>query len=153
MTDEHGAPDGGHGKPLGDPEGETAIGRENWGKSTAVARLLSPDETRGSAAALVADQREASRIHNKGALGQPVSGGGLLLNPMEVLYLMESGNLGVVRETAGETERQDMKDVLKWAMSSIPSFEIKYAVFRDMRNRGYYIKYEEDSYYSEIYKT
>ncbi len=85
---------------------------------------------------LVDDEKEGSRIYNRGYYGTPQSGGGLKLNLLETLYLLESGRIEVEREG----KEIGFRDVLEYASANIPSFEIYYTVYRDMRQRGYIVK-------------
>jgi len=85
---------------------------------------------------LMADEKDGSRIYNRGYYGTPQSGGGLKLNLLEALYLLESGRI----EVEMEGREADFNDILRYASKNIPSFEIYYTVYRDMRQRGYIVK-------------
>jgi len=85
---------------------------------------------------IVSDQAEASQIHNKGYYGVPQSGGSLKLDLMEAVFLVESDRLAVEEDgkkrTAGE--------LLRLAHRSSEGFEIRYLVYRELRQRGYIVK-------------
>ena len=85
---------------------------------------------------LVDDQAEASQIHNKGSYGIPQSGGGLKLELIEAAYLVECERLTVTCEdkelTAGE--------LLRIAHRTSEGFEVRYLVYRELRQRGYIVK-------------
>ena len=85
---------------------------------------------------LVDDPAEASQIHNKGYYGTPLSGGGLRLSLMEATYLVDSGRLKVL------SKGQEMTSgaLLRLAHRSSEGFEIKYLVYRELRQRGYIVK-------------
>jgi len=85
---------------------------------------------------LIDDEKDGSRIYNKGYYGTPQPGGGVKLNLLEALYLLESGRIEVEE---GESSMQ-FNDLLGYASKNIPSFEIYYTVYRDMRQRGYIVK-------------
>jgi len=85
---------------------------------------------------LVQDEREASQIYEKGQFGTPQSGGGLKLDLMEGIYLKESGRLEVMRKG----RKVKMERLIRLANGLIPCFEIKYLVYRDLRQRGYVVK-------------
>lgn len=85
---------------------------------------------------LVRDQTEASQIYNKGFYGYPRSGGGLELDLLEALYLMESDRLVVEQEGQPATVEQ----LIRVAASHHEGFEILYIVYRDLRQRGYVVK-------------
>jgi len=85
---------------------------------------------------LIDDEKEGSRIYNRGYYGTPQSGGGLKLNLLETLYLLESGRIEVEREG----KEIGFGDILEYTSANIPSFEIYYTVYRDMRQRGYIVK-------------
>ena len=85
---------------------------------------------------IVDDPAEASQIHNKGYYGTPLSGGGLKLSLMEATYLVDSGRLQV-QSRKGELNSGDL---LRLAHRSSEGFEIKYLVYRELRQRGYIVK-------------
>lgn len=85
---------------------------------------------------LVNDQSEASQIYNKGYYGYPVSGGGIELDLLEAIYLMESDRLTVHRAS----DTLSLVDLLKQASTHYEGFEILYIVYRDLRQRGYIVK-------------
>ena len=85
---------------------------------------------------IVADPAEGSQIYNKGYYGVPMKGGGLKLDLMEATYLVDSGRLEVRSKrrilTAG--------DLLRLAHKTSKGFEIRYLVYRELRQRGYIVK-------------
>jgi len=85
---------------------------------------------------VVDDQAEASQIHNKGSYGVPQSGGALKLELMEAVYLVESERLSV------ESEGTPMSagDLLRTGHRSSDGFEVRYLVYRELRQRGYIVK-------------
>ena len=85
---------------------------------------------------VVDDPAEASQIHNKGYYGIPQSGGSLKLTLMEATYLVDSGRLTV--EVKGKPV--DSGDLLKLAHRASEGFEIRYLVYRELRQRGYVVK-------------
>jgi len=85
---------------------------------------------------IIRDEMEGSQIYNKGYFGNPVPGGGLQLSLIEGIYLLESGRLEIKRKG----RRMTLKHLLKLANAIHPSFDIKYIVYRDLRQRGYVVK-------------
>jgi len=86
-------------------------------------------------AVFVADAGEASTLRNKGFFGVTV-GQSLRLSPLETCYLAEGGRLVVHRRGEPVT----FKDLLRWADRHQPGFEVRYVVFRDLRQRGYVVE-------------
>ena len=84
----------------------------------------------------VEDQAEASQIHNKGFYGVPQSGGALKLDLMEAIYLVESERL----EIASEGKSLGTSDLLRLAHRLSDGFEVRYLVYRELRQRGYVVK-------------
>ncbi len=82
------------------------------------------------------DQAEASQIHNKGFYGVPQSGGSLKLDLMEAIYLVESERLEVASGGAGRSPG----DLLRLAHKLSEGFEVRYLVYRELRQRGYVVK-------------
>ena len=85
---------------------------------------------------LIDDEKDGSRIYNRGYYGTPQSGGGLKLSLLEALYLLESGRIDVEEDGQPLT----FNGLLRYASKNIASFEIYYTVYRDMRQRGYIVK-------------
>ncbi|HUL39664.1 MAG TPA: tRNA-intron lyase [Methanomassiliicoccales archaeon] len=85
---------------------------------------------------VIKDQAEASQIYNKGFYGYPQSGGGLELDLLEAIFLMEADRLVVQRQ--GENVR--LEELLHAASEHCEGFEILYIVYRDLRQRGYVVK-------------
>lgn len=81
---------------------------------------------------LLSDEKEANSLYNKGAFGVPQSGGALLLDLVEALYLVEHNRLKV--------EGYDAGDLLCFASTLERDFEIRYVVYRDLRNRTFTVK-------------
>ena len=85
---------------------------------------------------LVEDQAEASQIHNKGYYGVPQPGGVLKLDLMEAIYLAESERLEVV----SGNKSYSSAELLTLGHRKSEGFEIRYLVYRELRQRGYIVK-------------
>ncbi len=88
---------------------------------------------------IIDDPVEASQTYNRGYFGQPLRGGGLVLTLLEALYLREGGRLEVVRNS----RPVPIRHLVRAATRAHAQFEIKYIVYRDLRQRGYVA--EEDA--------
>src|SRR3989442_12703351 len=82
---------------------------------------------------IIDDPAEASALHNRGSYGEPLSGGGLVLSLMEAVYLVETGRLDIRREGA----ELPMRSLFRTAAAADDPFEIRYAGYRDLLQRGY----------------
>ncbi len=87
---------------------------------------------------IVWDEAQASRVHQQGAVGKPLSGGKLQLAPVEALYLLDKGKLRVI-EQRGRKELSFGKLSKKLARRD-PELMLKYVVYSDLRSRGYTAK-------------
>ncbi|HKW42753.1 MAG TPA: tRNA-intron lyase [Thermoplasmata archaeon] len=85
---------------------------------------------------VVADPAEASGLHSRGFFGTPRSGGALELDLLEAVYLVEADRLEVRRRGRAVSARE----LFRAASAAIPSFEILYLVYRDLRQRGYVVE-------------
>src|SRR2546428_5551968 len=85
---------------------------------------------------IVGDPAEASGVYNRGFFGSPRPGGGLELNLLEAVYLVEGGRLDIRRR--GRTV--SARELFRAASASIDAFEIRYLVYRDLRSRGYVVE-------------
>jgi tRNA-intron endonuclease len=86
---------------------------------------------------LVSDERQASQLYNKGNHGTPESGGALRLTILEAAYLVDADRLRVEEEEGGEV---DLEDLISTGGRLDPAFEVRYLVYRDMRERGYLVR-------------
>ena len=109
-----------------------------------------PQGTLEGAAVTVADPKAASQLHNKGWHGTPQSGGGLQLSLLEAAYLVEAGRLQVGRGGDGSDTgciegsnggQVSLGDLVAAGRAGDPSFEIRYIVYRDLRERGYVVRH------------
>jgi tRNA-intron endonuclease len=85
---------------------------------------------------LVYSESQASQLYNKGYFGDPQSGGALRLQLIEAIYLIETSRLEVIKNDKNVA----LKDIIAMANESQSNFEIKYLVYRDLRQRGYVVK-------------
>src|SRR5206468_11871322 len=81
---------------------------------------------------LVNDPAEASALYNRGYFGTPQSGGALELDLLEAVYLVEADRLEVRREG----RRVSARDPFRVAAAAVPSVEIRYLVYPDLRHGG-----------------
>ncbi len=91
---------------------------------------------------IVKSQKEGSQLYNRGNFGYPMSGGGLELDLMEALYLLESKRLDVVSEDSQMT----FEELFDHASSEMENFDIIYLVYRDIRSRGFIVKAETGTF-------
>jgi tRNA-intron endonuclease len=90
---------------------------------------------------VIKKSRDIGRLYNKSGIGTPTSQNTLQLDLIEGLFLIDEGKLTVFHKR----KELSFQNVLKQAASHIPSFEINYLVFKDLRKRGLIIKsYDED---------
>jgi tRNA-intron endonuclease len=85
---------------------------------------------------VINSETQSSQVYNKGFFGDPQSGGALRLDLIEAIYLIESSKLEVLRNDRNVS----LKDMITLANNQNPNFEIKYLVYRDLRQRGYVVK-------------
>lgn len=94
--------------------------------------MAAPRATLQKDRVLVADEKDANTLYNKGAFGAPQSGGAILLDLVEALYLVEHNRLLV--------EGHDPASLLRHASALESDFEVRYIVYRDLRNRTFVVK-------------
>ena len=86
----------------------------------------------------VRDQSEGSRLYTRGNYGYPRSGGGVDLDLIEAVYLLEAHRLEVVSQ---DGEPVGFPELFLHASRCLDGFDIKYAVFKDLRMRGLLCKF------------
>lgn len=79
----------------------------------------------------------ARELYNQGAYGTLLDDGKVQLSLSEALYLMEKKKIQI---TDGRKQLMDFEKYVQRASRVEPNFWIRFAVYRDMRNRGYIIK-------------
>lgn len=87
---------------------------------------------------IVADKKEGSQLYNKGNFGYPLSGGGLELDLMEATFLVETGRMEVLCNEGTMT----FESLFSYSSSASEGFDIRYMVYRDIRQRGFIVKPE-----------
>lgn len=87
---------------------------------------------------VVKDQREGCQLFNKGNFGYPMRGGGTQLDLVEAVFLVECDRL----EVEYEGRKMAFDDMFSYASSVSEGFDIKYLVYRDIRQRGFVVKQE-----------
>ena len=88
---------------------------------------------------IVEDEKEGNRIYNKGYFGKPISGGGLELNLLEAVYLVEADRLNILGPNEDEIP---INEVIKNTPKD--RFLVEYPLYKDMRMRGYVVKRASD---------
>ena len=83
----------------------------------------------------VDDPAEASTLYNRGYFGNPRPGGGLELSLLEAVYLVETDRLDVRRGR----NPVSLRELFRAAGAAGEPFEIRYLVYRDLRQRGYVV--------------
>lgn len=86
---------------------------------------------------VIDDHAEASQTYNKGYYGVPQTGGSLKLDIMEAVYLVESERLEVLSDDG----TMSAGDLIKVAHRLSEGFEVRYLVYRELRQRGYVVKF------------
>ena len=79
----------------------------------------------------------ARDLNNQSRFGTILSGGKVQLSLLEAVYLEEKGKIVV---TDGRNRVLDHDQLIAAGKKSEKAFAIKYAVFRDLRSRGYIVK-------------
>jgi tRNA-intron endonuclease, archaea type len=82
------------------------------------------------------DPAEASGLYGKGYFGTPESGGTLLLDRYEAVYLTEMARA----EVAGGRGPMSWSALFRRAVRQDPGFAVRYLVYRDLRQRGYVVR-------------
>ena len=85
---------------------------------------------------IIEKAKDIGRLYNKSHIGKTISGNKLELDLLEGVFLLEDEKIRIFQA------RQEIKleELLKLAIKNIPDFEIKYLVYKDLRNRGHAIK-------------
>lgn len=82
------------------------------------------------------DSDDARELYNKSRFGK-LADNKVQLSFMEAAYLQEKGKAKIVDRRNREIKKDDF---IKKSKKHVPDFHVRYAVFRDIRDRGYIIK-------------
>ena len=90
---------------------------------------------------IVDKPKDMGRLYNKSHFGESLNGNKLELDLLEGVFLLEENKIKIFRNRL----EVNFDELVKIAIQNITDFEIKYLVFKDLRNRGHAIKlYKED---------
>ncbi len=96
---------------------------------------------------IITDMAEGSQVYNKGYYGYPRPGGGLELDMLEALYLLECDKLQIV--SSGKP--LDHATLYRRAARSMDDIQSRYIVYRDLRQRGYIVKLDQGDFDFRVY--
>jgi len=99
--------------------------------STPVARVN--DEQK----AVVDDKEDGNRLYGKHCFGQPLSGGGIALTLLEAAYLVERNKLSLIIDD----RTADFPQFIDFIVSRTDIDFHRYAAYRDLKNRGFIVKF------------
>ena len=80
---------------------------------------------------------EARQLYEQSVYGHVLADGRVELSPFEAVYLAEKERVQVLD---GKNKLVTTEALLKKTCKKIPEFATKYAVFKDLRSRGYVVK-------------
>src|SRR2546427_6669991 len=83
---------------------------------------------------VVDDSGEGSALYNRGFFGRPQPGGGVELNLLEAVYLVEAGRLEIRRRG----KPVSVRGLFRAADAAVDAFEIRYPGYPSRRRRGYH---------------
>lgn len=90
----------------------------------------------------IRDAKEGNQVFSKGNFGYPMHGGGLELDLVEAVFLVEAERL----EVTLKGKKMPFEALFDYASGVCDDFDIKYIVYRDLRERGFIVKPETGSF-------
>jgi len=91
---------------------------------------------------IIRNEREAHQVHAKGFVGEPLSGGGLKLEPVELCYLLSKGTVDIYLKK-GKKPFAPPEFLLRCQQLD-EGFDKRFKVYREIRDRGFFIKIDEN---------
>ncbi len=88
-------------------------------------------------------EKSAVSLYDESGYGKPLpetKPSRLELELLEALYLLERGKIKVFVKKKTRKKTVKFKDLVKFAVDAIQHFQAQYAVYRDLRERGYLVK-------------
>lgn len=97
---------------------------------------------------VISDMAEGSQVYNKGFYGYPRPGGGLDLDLLEALFLLECDKLQVLQNG----KPMDHASLYRRVARSVEDLQSRYLVYRDLRSRGYIVKLDQGDFHFRVYE-
>jgi tRNA-intron endonuclease len=97
---------------------------------------------------IIKKPQEVGRLYNKSHFGKVIKGNKLQLDLLEGVFLLDEGKIRIFQNK----EESNFQEMVRIASQSIPEFEIKYLVFKDLRNRGHAIRLCKDNELTTFYE-
>jgi len=97
---------------------------------------------------IVKKPKDVGRLYNKSRFGKSLTGNKLQLDLLEGVFLLDEEKIRIYHKK----EELDFQNLVNIAAQSIPEFEIRYLVFKDLRNRGHVIKLCEEDKITTFYE-
>jgi len=85
---------------------------------------------------IIKKPKDAGRLYDKSHFGKSISGNKLQLDLIEGVFLLGEGKIRIFHNK----KEISFQELVKIAVQQVPEFEIKYLIFKDLRNRGLAIK-------------
>jgi len=126
-----------HNETLSEDKSSSALAKvvDNAAKKVKRAKVIRAIFTRER---VIAEESDVARdLNNQSSFGTVLDSGKLQLSLTEALYLMEKKRIVIFD---GRNKQLDFDSFVRKASRVEPGFWTRYAVFKDMRNRGYIIK-------------
>ena len=91
---------------------------------------------------IIRNEREAHQVHAKGFIGEPLSGGGLKLEPIELCYLLSKGGVDIYLKKGKKPLAPP--EFLLHCLQLDQGLDKRFKVYREIRDRGFFIKVDEN---------
>lgn len=89
---------------------------------------------------IIEKPKDIGRLYNKSHFGNSLSGNKLELDLIESCYLLDEDKISITRDK----EKINFENLMDITSRKILDFDIKYIVFKDLKNRGFSIKLFND---------
>ena len=96
---------------------------------------------------IVKKQKDSGRLYSRSHLGMLNSKGQVKLDLLEGVFLLGENKIKIFEK---KTEL-DFQTLVNFAAQKIPEFEIKYLIFKDLRNRGLALKHCDEKKQTTFY--
>ncbi len=97
---------------------------------------------------IITRSKDIGRLYDRSHFGKKISNEHLELDLIEGIYLLSESKIRIFNKNI----ELKFEDLVKIAAKQIPNFEIKYLVFKDLRNRGHPIKLSEFEDTTDFYR-
>ncbi len=97
----------------------------------------------------IRNEAQGHQVHAKGRIGEPISGGGLRLKPVELCYLTLKGTIEVYERK--RKQLMSASELAQYFEEQKQGFSTRLRAYRELRDRGFFLRLDDE--YLNLYHS